>query len=169
MIRISPISTTSAAPSWKAVGSKAPPPVTNAQADLPFSQICCVQLIAPLTAPAAAYLYVQPTEDPLVPVSEADPGPNVNPYFSLTFKTASPAPYLRALAHVGSHDSVYVGYLRLHIRVHFLHFRFSQIIFFLMTFGRLAVASCPFYTKVALTAHWSVAMTFLLRFQHGQL
>lgn len=60
---------------------------------------------------------------------------------SLTFKTASPAPYLRALAHVGSHDSVYVGSLRLHIRVHFLLSSFSQIIFL---FNDIWQAGCRF-------------------------
>lgn len=60
---------------------------------------------------------------------------------SLTFKTASPAPYLRALAHVGSHDSVYVGYLRFHIRVHFLLSRFSQII---LLFNDIWQAGCRF-------------------------
>lgn len=48
---------------------------------------------------------------------------------------------LHALAHVGSHDSVSVGSLRLHIRVHFLLSSFSQIIFL---FNDIWQAGCRF-------------------------
>lgn len=118
-----------------------------------------VQLIAPLTPPAAADLYVQPAEDPLVPSSEADPDPNVN----LSFFFLSSHSKLLHLHHI------YMLLASVRPRLLSLHISFCQVIislFLLMPPGRLAVTSCPFYTKVSRSAHWSTTVT-LLSFQHG--